>query len=83
MQQTHTVFGDLLAHYGSEAFNYYMKTSSFFSCRIMTGNHLTTLLSGNFSVYPNLEVLVLDDNLLTSVPAEGLDSLPQLTNLWV
>ena len=49
----------------------------------MTGNRLTTLLSGNFSVYPDLEVLVLDDNLLTSVPAEGLDSLPLLTTLWV
>lgn len=57
--------------------------SSLFSCRIMTGNRLTTLPSGNFSVYPDLQVLVLNDNLLTSIPAEGLDSLPQLTNLWV
>ena len=49
----------------------------------MTGNRLTTLLPGNFSVYPELQILVLDDNLLTRIPAEGLDSLPQLTNLWV
>jgi len=47
----------------------------------MTGNRLSTLLSGNFSAYPLLETLVLNDNLLTQIPADGLDSLPQLTSL--
>ena len=48
---------------------------------VMTGNALSTLLSGNFSAYPSLETLILDDNLLEEIPPDGLDSLPQLISL--
>ncbi len=44
----------------------------------MTGNAISTLPSGNFSSYPVLEMLFLDENLLEEIPPEGLDSLPQL-----
>lgn len=47
----------------------------------MTGNQLATLLPGSFVIYPSLESLVLDDNLFTEIPGEGLEDLPLLTSL--
>lgn len=50
-------------------------------CSIMTGNAISTLMPTNFSAYPNLETLVLNDNELREIPQGALDNLPQLTNL--
>jgi Leucine-rich repeat (LRR) protein len=47
----------------------------------MTGNEISILNPTNFSAYPNLETLVLNDNQLTVIPTGALENLPQLTNL--
>lgn len=49
----------------------------------MTGNHLSALLPGNFSAYPSLHTLALDDNLITEISPGELDSLPRLRSLLV
>ena len=50
--------------------------------RIMTGNDISSLNPTNFSAYPNLETLVLNDNQLTVIPIGALENLPRLINLW-
>lgn len=47
----------------------------------MTGNNISFLTPTNFSAYPNLETLVLNDNQLTEIPLGVLENLPRLTNL--
>ena len=47
----------------------------------MTDNAISTLTPTNFSAYPILETLVLNDNLLTEIPQGSLENLPQLVNL--
>ena len=47
----------------------------------MAGNEISSLNPTNFSAYPNLETLVLNDNQLTVIPTGALENLPQLTNL--
>ena len=69
-------FGDLLefVHGTAVCFN----TKHY---RIMTGNDISSLSPTNFSAYPNLETLVLNDNQLTVIPTGALENLPRLTNL--
>ena len=57
-------------------------TFLFYCCRIMTSNNLSHLAPGSFAVYGELEMLILDDNFLTTIPLDVLDNnLTKLTHL--
>lgn len=47
----------------------------------MTGNNISALSPGMFARYPNLTVLHLDRNQLTTVADGWLDVLPRLREL--
>lgn len=59
----------------------YFQFQNFCHYRIMTGNNISSLNPTNFSAYPNLETLVLNDNQLMVIPTGALENLPRLTNL--